>query len=184
MHLPKRLKINSGLVYIQLITGILSLILSSCNQHDSGFLTTLDPGSYDSTWWKRTPIRLIQTNLPEIEGSMNRDEYLRSITNASANTVLFNTGGIVANYQTKLPYQFKNPNIGEGDLVSDLINKFHEKGIRYIARFDFSKLDSSIAKQKPEWLYVGPDGKNQIFNGLYSACINGGYYQEYSFEIL
>jgi hypothetical protein len=164
--------------------GIIAFILISCNSSNNNSLSSIDPGSYDGTWWNRTPIRLIQTNLPEIEGNMDRDAYVRSILEASANTVLFNTGGIVANYQTKLPYHWKNPNIGEGDLVADLIAKFHENGIKYIARFDFSKLDSTIAVQKPEWLYVGTNGQPQIFNGLYSACINGGYYQEYAFEIL
>lgn len=164
--------------------ALIFFILISCNQSNHNFLASVDPGSYDGTWWNRTPIRLIQTNLPEIEGSMDRDAYLQSIIDASANTVLFNTGGIVANYQTKLPYHWKNPNIGTEDLVADLIKKFHDNGIRYIARFDFSKLDSSIAVQKPEWLFVGTNGKPQIFNGLYSACINGGYYQEYAFEIL
>ena len=168
-----------------LVAGVVSsLLMFSCNYRDKDYLASIDPGSYDSTWWNRTAIRLIQTNLPEIEGSMDIDAYIRSIKEASANAVLFNTGGIVANYQTKLPYQWKNPNIGERDLVADLISGLHKDEIRYIARFDFSKLDSSIAKLKPEWLYKGTNGKPQIFNGLYSACINGGYYQEYSFEIL
>ena len=160
------------------------LLLSSCYRGKSTDLAELDPGSYDGTWWNRTPIRLVQTNFPEIEGKMDRDEYIRSIIDASANTLLFNTGGIVANYQTRLPFQWKNPYIGESDLVADLIERLHKNGIRYIARFDFSKLDPSIAAQKPEWLYVGTDGKNQVFNELVSTCINGGYLQEYSFEIL
>lgn len=167
-----------------LLGGIIAFILISCRSSNDNSLSSIDPGSYDGTWWNRTPIRLIQTNLPEIEGGMDRDEYVRSVIEASANTVLFNTGGIVANYQTKLPYHWKNPYMGDGDLVADLIGKFHENGIKYIARFDFSKLDSGIAVRKPEWLYVGTNGQPQIFNGLYSACINGGYYQDYAFEIL
>lgn len=156
----------------------------SWSQKTQDPLSKIDPGRYDDTWWNRSPIRLIQTNLPEVEGSMDRDAYIKSIVDASANAVLFNTGGIVANYQTKLPYQWKNPNIGKEDLVADLIKRFHEKGIKYIARFDFSKLDSSIAAKKPEWLFVSSSGEHQVFNGLVSACINGGYYQEYAFEIL
>ena len=54
---------------------------------------------------------------------------------ASANAVLFNTGGIVCNYQTKLPYHWKNPYMGNTDLVGDLVQKFHEKGVKFIARF-------------------------------------------------
>ncbi len=160
------------------------LHLVSCNQSKDVDLSTVDPGSYDSSWWNRTPVRLIQTNLPEVEGSMDRDAYMKSIMDASANAVLFNTGGIVANYQTKLPYHWKNPNIGTGDLVADLIKRMHENGIKYIARFDFSKIDSSIAVRKPDWLFVGSKGEHQIYNGLYSVCVNGGYYQEYIFKIL
>jgi hypothetical protein len=162
----------------------ISITIVSWSQSGKDFLSKIDPGSYDNTWWNHTPIRLVQTNLPEIEGSMDRDAYVKSMIDASANAVLFNTGGIVANYQTKLPYHWKNPNIGTSDLVAELISKFHEKGIKYIARFDFSKLDSSIAAKKPEWLFVGSNGEHQVFNGLVSACINGGYYQEYAFEIL
>jgi hypothetical protein len=169
---------------ILILIGCIALFLISFDQTRNNSLSSIDPGRYDKTWWNRTPVRLIQTNLPENEGNMDRDAYVKSIEDASANAVLFNTGGIVANYQTKLPYHWKNPYMGKGDLVGDLIKKFHEKGIKYIARFDFSKLDSSIAVKKPEWLFVGTNGENQIFNGLYSACINGGYYQEYAFEIL
>src|SRR4051812_7927667 len=61
-------------------------------------LAKLDPGHYDNTWWNRTPIRLIQTNLPEIDARMDRDAFVRSIIDASGNVVLINTGGIVANY--------------------------------------------------------------------------------------
>ena len=170
----------------KIILFIVSVFLTtvSWSQPGHNLLSKINPGRYDATWWNRSPIRLIQTNLPEIEGSMDRDAYVQSIVDASANAVLFNTGGIVANYQTKLPYQWKNPNIGKDDLVADLIKRFHEKGIKYIARFDFSKLDSSIAAKKPEWLFVSPKGEHQVFNGLVSACINGGYYQEYAFEIL
>ena len=38
--------------------------------------------------------------------------------------------------------------------------------------------------KKPEWLYVGTDGKNVNYNGKVHTCVNGGYQQEYGFEIL
>ncbi len=160
------------------------LFFISCNEPVTISIDSIDPGSYDGTWWNRTPIRLVQTNFPEIYANMDVESYVRSVVDASANTVLFNTGGIVANYQTKLPYEWKNPFMGERDFVGELIGKLHEKGIKYIARFDFSKIDPIIAAQKPEWLYVGTNGKNLEFNGTVASCINGGYYQEYAFEIL
>ena len=158
--------------------------LFSCNHPGKVDLSAIDPGSYDGTWWNRTPIRLLQTNFPMIHAGMDLDDYVKTLTDASANALLFNTGGIVASYQTKLPFQYRNPYMGDKDFVKELIGKAHENGIRYIARFDFSRIHPSIAGARPEWLYVGSGGQNLEFNGMVSTCINGGYYQEYAFEIL
>lgn len=165
-----------------IIGAILPLI--SCSDSTSPDMSNLDPGSYDGTWWNRTPIRLLQTNFPEVYASMDVDDYVQSMVDASATEVLFNTGGITASYQTSLPFQYKNPYMGNRDFVAELIENLHQKGIRYIARFDFSKVHPSIAEKKPEWLYVGENGKNLEFNSTVAACINGGYYQEYALEIL
>jgi hypothetical protein len=96
-------------IKLLLLAGCISLYLGSCNQSSPNSIDSLDPGSYDGTWWNRTPVRLVQTNFPEVYASMDVDAYVQSVVDASANTVLFNTGGIVANYQTKLPYEWKNP---------------------------------------------------------------------------
>lgn len=146
-------------------------------------LSSIDPGRYDTTWWNRAPYRLVQTNLREIDASMDVDAYVQSMVDASANIVLINVGGIVANYPTKLPYHFRNTYM-KGDLVGDLIKGLHSKGIKVIGRFDFSKINETLAAKKPEWLYVSTAGKNVNYNGQVHACINGGYQQEYSMEIL
>ncbi|MBS1661494.1 MAG: hypothetical protein JST68_10640 [Bacteroidetes bacterium] len=146
-------------------------------------LAQVDPGRYDTTWWNRAPFRLVQTNLREIDATMNVDAYVQSMVDASASVVLLNVGGIVANYPTKLPYQFRNTYM-KGDLVGDLVSKLHAKGIRVIGRFDFSKLNEKLAAEKPEWLYVGTDGQHVNYNGQVHTCINGEYQQKYSLEIL
>jgi hypothetical protein len=162
---------------------LLGFVISSCTKSDKDPLANLDPGTYDSTWWNRAPIRLIQTNLPEIQADMDMDEYVQTILDASANTVLLNVGGIVANYPTKLPYHFKNPYTKE-DLVDGLLERLHSHGIKVLGRFDFSKVNETIAVNKPEWLYIGTSGKTVNYNGQVHTCINGAYQQEYSFEIL
>jgi hypothetical protein len=146
-------------------------------------LSTIDPGRYDASWWNRAPFRLVQTNLREIDATMDVDAYVQSMVDASVNSVLINVGGIVANYPTKLPYHFRNTFM-KGDLVGDLIKGLHAKGIKVIGRFDFSKINEKLAAQKPEWLYVGTDGRNVNYNGQVHTCINGGYQQQYGFDIL
>ncbi|HEX8676531.1 MAG TPA: family 10 glycosylhydrolase, partial [Segetibacter sp.] len=170
-----------------------AIILASCNSanHSSKStvnsrvvdLLSIDPGRYDKTWWNRAPYRLVQTNLREIDATMDVDAYVQSMVDASANIVLINVGGIVANYPTKLPYQYRNPFM-KGDLVGDLIKGLHTKGIKVIGRFDFSKINETLAVKKPEWLYVSTEGKNVNYNGQVHTCPNGGYQQEYGMEIL
>lgn len=145
-------------------------------------ISSIDAGRYDTTWWNRAPFRLIQTNLRETDAAMDVDAYVKSMVDASANVVLLNVGGIVANYPTKLPYQFRNTYM-KGDLVGGLVKKLHEKGIRVIGRFDFSKINETLAAKKPDWLYVGTSG-NVNYNGQVHTCINGGYQQQYSLDIL
>lgn len=145
--------------------------------------SSLDPGRYDTTWWNRTPIRLIQTNLREIDALMDVEAFVKSIEEASANVVLINVGGIVANYPTKLPYHYRNPFM-KGDLVGELTKRLHAKGIRVLGRFDVSKINETLAAKKPEWLYVSTAGKNVNYNGQVHTCVNGGYQQQYTFEIL
>jgi hypothetical protein len=143
----------------------------------------LDPGRFDNTWWNRAPYRLVQTNLREVDATMDTDAYVQSMVDASANVVLLNVGGIVANYPTRLPYQFRN-SFMKGDLVGTLVKKLQAKGIKVIGRFDFSKLNETLAEKKPDWLYVGTDGQHVNYNGQVHTCVNGGYQQKYSKEIL
>jgi hypothetical protein len=157
--------------------------LFSCQHNPGDPLSNIDPGRYDTTWWNRSPVRLIQTNLPEVEAGMDTDEYVQSIADASANAVLLNVGGIVANYPTRLQYHFINPYMS-GDLVGTLVEKLHEQHIKVFGRFDFSKVNEVIAAENPEWLYVGTDGKPVNYNGQVHTCVNGGYQQEYVFRIL
>ncbi len=131
----------------------------------------------------RAPMRFIQTNLRETDAAMNVDTYVQSLVDASANVVLFNVGGIRAFYPTQVPFHYKSPYM-KGDLVDEVIRKFHKKGIRFVARFDFSKVHESVAAQNPDWLYVGTDGKTVNYNGEVHACINGRYQQEYAFKIM
>ena len=146
-------------------------------------LASIDPGRYDESWWNRAPYRLVQTNLRETDASMDVDAYVQSMVNASASVVLINVGGIVANYPTKLPYQYRNPFM-KGDLIGDLVKGLHAKGIRVIGRFDFSKINETLAAKKPEWLYVSTAGRNVTYNGQVHTCPNGGYQQQYGMEIL
>jgi len=69
---------------------------------------TLGTAGEIDRWWLE-PQRMVQTNLREIDATMDLDRYVREIKDFGANVVLFNVGGIVANYPTDLRYHYRNP---------------------------------------------------------------------------
>ncbi|MEK7766487.1 MAG: hypothetical protein AAB368_09635, partial [bacterium] len=133
-------------------------------------------------WWLAKPYRMIQTNLREIDAGLDVDEYMAQLKSFHAEVVLFNVGGIAAHYPTDLPFHFRNPHLRD-DLVGRVLARAKREGIRFVARFDFSKVHESLAALHPDWLYAGDRGAIN-YNGQVHVCVNSPYQQERSLEIL
>lgn len=137
-------------------------------------------------WWHE-PFRAFQTNLREIDAGLDVDRVLDRIEEFGANAWLLSVGGIVSNYPTDLPAQTRNPALAQrrsGDLVRDAVAAAHARGIRLLARMDFSKVDRRRAEEHPEWCFVGPDDEWQAYNGLTSVCPSAPYYQRETFAVV
>jgi hypothetical protein len=137
-------------------------------------------------WWER-PFRVFQTNIREIDAGLDVDAVADDVVGFGANAWLLNAAGIVSFYPSRLPYQHPSPWLKErpsGDLLGDAVDAAHRRDVRVIARCDFSKLHQDVYEAHPDWFYVSPAGAPQIYNGLYSCCPCGPYYQEKAFEIL
>lgn len=137
-------------------------------------------------WWRR-PFSVFQTNLQEIDATMDVEQALDRIEAQGATTWLLNTGGISSFYPSDLPYQTRNPFLADrpsGDLIGDAVSAAKKRGIKILSRLDFSKVSRGIALEHPEWLFVSPTGAPQIYNTLYSTCPNRDYYQIRSLDIL
>lgn len=142
-------------------------------------------GSPDG-WWHK-PFSVFQTNLQEVDATLDVDRVLDFITGHGADTWLINTGGIASFYPSDLPFQTRVPFLVDrpsGDLIGDAVEAAHQRGVRILSRCDFSKMSARIAAEHPDWLFVSPTGKPQIYNTLYSACPSADYYQHRSLDIL
>ncbi|MPY86561.1 MAG: hypothetical protein GEU99_01410 [Luteitalea sp.] len=148
-------------------------------------LAPLQSATRESRWWMEEPIRLLQTNLRETDSTVDGQRLVRQVADFPANTLLFNLGGIVAQYPTDVELHYASPHLPPGrDLFGDVLREAHARGIRVIGRFDFSKTQKPVFDAHPEWFFKRTNGEPAIYNGLYSACINGKYYREHALAIL
>jgi hypothetical protein len=137
-------------------------------------------------WWTR-PFRIFQTNIREVDSGLDVERNVRDIVDFGCNVWLLNAGGIVSHYPSKLSHQHPSPWLKDrpsGDLIGDAIEEAHKHGVRVMARCDFSKVHRDVFEEHPDWAYVSPKGERQIYNGLYSCCPSGPYYQEKSLEVI
>jgi hypothetical protein len=151
---------------------------------------TIDAGAQQAPpagrrWWMDEPIRFLQTNISEKDSTLDPSRLINQVADFPANTFLFNMGGIVAQYPTQVPFHYASPHLPPGrDLFGDVVKLAHARGMRVVGRFDLSKTQKAVYDAHPEWFFERIDGKPAIYNGLYSVCINGGYYREHALKIL
>lgn len=138
----------------------------------------------DRAWWKKNNLRVIQTNLPAYEAAtLNPDSLLKDLEACSANTLLINAGGIMAFYPTKLDFHYTNPYM-KRNMLGDVIQRCHQKGIKVIVRFDFSRVQESIFNAHPDWCYISSKGERIINTDMYVVSINAPYVQDRAFKII
>lgn len=149
------------------------------------WLIALAVPSCAQRWWLDEPFRLIQTNLRETDAVLDAERLARQLAEYPANTLLFGMGGIVAYYPTRVEYHYPSPHLPPGrDLFGDMLRAAHARNIRVIGRFDLSKTQKAVYDAHPEWFFRRANGEPVVYNGLYSVCINGGYYRQHAKRIL
>jgi hypothetical protein len=136
-------------------------------------------------WWMDEPIRFLQTNLRELDSTVDPAALVQQVADFPANTFLVNMGGIVAQYPTRVAYHYPSRYLPGGrDLFGEILNTAHARSVRVVGRFDMSKTQKPVYDAHPEWFFTRANGEPYIYNGLYSTCINGGYYRQHALEIL
>ena len=137
-----------------------------------------------SKWWKDYDWRFIQTNLREIDmKDINAKQYVADMKSFNATIAMINTSGIIASYETKLPYHYQSPFL-TGDSLQEIIAECHKEGIKVMARTDFSKVRRPIYEAHPDWAFVDMNGSIVDYNGDIHVCINSDYQQKYALEII
>jgi Hypothetical glycosyl hydrolase 6 len=136
-------------------------------------------------WWMTEPIRWVQTNLRQTDASLNPGRLVDQLAGMQANVLLLGMGGIAAYYPTQVPFHYASPSLPAGhDMFGEVLRNARSHHIRVVGRFDFSKTVKPVFDAHPEWFFRQANGEPVIYNGLYSTCINGGYYRVQAMKIL
>jgi len=136
-------------------------------------------------WWMTEPIRWVQTNLRETDAALDPVRHADQLADMRANVVLMGMGGICAYYPTHVEFHYPSPYLPAGrDMFGDFLREAHARRIRVVGRYDLSKTPKPVYDAHPEWFFRKADGSPVIYNGLYSTCINGGYYRGQAMKIL
>ena len=136
-------------------------------------------------WWMREPIRWVQTNLRETDAAMDTRKLAEELAAMRANVVLMGMGGITAYYPTQAGFHYPSTFMPAGhDMFGQVLKECHARKIRVVGRYDLSKTPKAAYDAHPEWFFQKADGSPVVYNGLYSTCINGGYYREQAMKIL
>jgi hypothetical protein len=147
--------------------------------------TTSAAGQEPARWWMDEPIRFLQTNLRESDSGVDPKRLVGQVAEYPANVFLCNMGGIAAQYPTDVEFHYRSRFLPPGrDLFGEVLKEAHARKIRVIGRFDLSKTEKAVYDAHPEWFFMRTSGRPHVFNGLYSACINGAYYREHGIKIL
>jgi hypothetical protein len=146
---------------------------------------TVSRAGAEEGWWMTEPIRWVQTNLRQVDAGLDAAKLVQELAEMRANVLLQGMGGIAAYYPTAVPFHYASPNLPPGrDAFGDTLREAHARKIRVVGRYDFSKTRKEVFDAHPEWFFRQSNGQPVIYNGLYSTCINGGYYRQQVMKIL
>ena len=136
-------------------------------------------------WWMTEPIRWLQTNLRETDAALNPKQFVADVA-ALQRQCAHDVG---RRHHSSLSQQGAvrvcKPVYSAGhDTFGEVLSEAHARNIRIVSRWDFSKARKDAYDAHPEWFFKMADGQPAIYNGLYQACINGGWYRQKAVEIL
>ncbi len=135
-------------------------------------------------WWENYPWRMVQTNLREIDmDGMDAEQYAQDLADFGATVVNLNAAGILASYETALDCQEQSRFL-TGDSLAQMVDACHKRGIKVIARCDFTKVTERLYEQHPEWAYRDAEGNALVYNGMAQVCFNSDYQKTAKIEIL
>ncbi|NHN28951.1 alpha-amylase family protein [Paenibacillus agricola] len=140
--------------------------------------------------WYEKQLRILQTVLREPDvvdyDAHSVVEYMEQI---HSNCIIINGGGIVDFFKHNLVTANPNPFMTKEDLLKDLVEAAHKKGIKVVVRVDFRGVDKKIYELRPDWFAVNELGEpkvrdNPLHSAIFQPCYQSTYRNEHAYRFI
>src|SRR5262245_35416474 len=112
--------------------------------------------------WQRKIRRVGQVNMTEHDPvSMNVNEWADYWASLKVDAVLVSVTGILAFYQTKVPFHRKGKFLGDRDFFGDCCAAAKKRGLRVVARMSPDLNWEDAVEAHPEWFQRNAQGSPQ-----------------------
>ena len=133
--------------------------------------------------WQRKIRRLGQLNMTEHDPVvLNVEEWADYWASLKVDAVLVSVTGILAFYQTKVPFHRKGKFLGERDFFGDCCAAAKKRGLRVIARMSPDLNWEDAVKAHPEWFQRDAQGNAKHHTEdprLFPTCMFSTYMTDY-----
>jgi hypothetical protein len=151
------------------------------------FAGTLFAASSDVPWQRKVR-RVGQVNMTEHDPvSLNVEEWADYWASLKVDAVLVSVTGILAFYQTKVPYHRKGKFLGDRDFFGDCCAAAKKRGLKVIARMSPDLNWEDAVKAHPEWFQRDSEGKvmpHREDTRLFRTCMFTTYMTDYMTAIM
>src|SRR5690606_34826699 len=115
------------------------------------------------------------------------DAWADVMDRTASTAVCISAGGYVAYYPTKVALHHRSIDLGDRDLLGEVVDLARSRGMAVMARVDPHAVHQDVADQRPEWIARTEDGglrEHWAMPGIYLTDAFGGYSWELTTEVL
>jgi hypothetical protein len=140
-------------------------------------------GSVPDTPWQRKIRRLGQLNMTEHDPvSLDVEAWADYWASLKVDAVMVSVTGILAFYQTRVPFHRKGKYLGDRDFFGDCCSEAKRRGLRVIARMSPDLNWKEALTAHPEWFQRDAGGKEVALTEdprLFRTCMFTSYMTDY-----
>jgi hypothetical protein len=133
--------------------------------------------------WQRKIRRVGQLNMTEHDPvTLDVEQWADYWASLKVDATLVSVTGILAYYQTKVPFHRKGKYLGERDLFGECCAAAKKRGLHVIARMSPDLNWGDAVAAHPEWFEQDADGKAQVHTEdahLFRTCMFSTYMTDY-----